>query len=302
MVNRGIFYLIMAIVLWSGNYICGRFLADALPPHLLNTIRWVISTIILFAILFYKKKRIRLILNWKEFLISGFFGIFIFSTLLYWGLNYLTASQVGMITAFTPISILLFAIVLLRENISRQGLIGTVISVIGVFILFLGKSNAEEAGSWFGGILIILASLSWGIYTALSKKYSNKFDPLTFITGASFYGAILSAISCIGTVRVEHIQMTLETWLAVVYVSTLASVVAFIAWQIGVQQVGAGYSAPFMNLMPVCTLLFGIILLNETVTIISLIGGSISIVGALLASFPKPITERFLTQKRSEKL
>lgn len=298
---RGIIYLVIAIVFWSGNYICGRFLADALPPNLLNTIRWIISTLILFALLLYKRKKLHLIAHWKEFLIAGFFGIFAFSTLLYWGLNYLTASQVGMITAFTPISILFFAILILRERLSIQGLIGTIISITGVIILFLGKSNGEEAGSWFGGILIILASLSWGIYTALGKKYSNKFDALTFLTGASFYGAILSALSCIGTVNLDDIHMTIGAWLAVIYVSTLASVVAFLAWQVGVQRVGAAYSAPFMNLMPVCTIVFGVILLNETVSVMSIIGGSISIVGALLASLPKSATERLLLQKRSER-
>lgn len=299
--NKGVLYLIVAILFWSGNYIGGRFVADALPPTLLNTIRWLISSVILFSLLFYQKKRVPLLTYWKEFLISGFFGIFAFSTLLYWGLNYLTASQVGMITAFTPISILLFAFLILKERLSVHGLIGTIISVSGVIILFVGKLNGDGSFSWLGGIIIIFACLSWGIYTALGKKYSKTFDGLTFLTGASFYGTILSLLSCIGTVRLENIHMTLEIWLVIFYVSTFASVVAFLAWQYGVQQVGASYSAPYMNLMPVFTIILGVILLKETVSILSIIGGGIAIVGALLASLPKSITDRLLLHNRSEK-
>lgn len=55
-------------------------------------------------------------------------------------------------------------------------------------------------------------------------------DPLTMTAGASFYGTIISAISCIGPVHSGMIQMTGTSWLAIIYVSTLASLIAFFAW------------------------------------------------------------------------
>lgn len=54
--KRGILLLILATLLRGGNYICGRFLASALPATLLNTVRWAISTIILFGLLSINKK------------------------------------------------------------------------------------------------------------------------------------------------------------------------------------------------------------------------------------------------------
>ncbi|MDR3585745.1 MAG: DMT family transporter [Desulfosporosinus sp.] len=109
-------------------------------------------------------------------------------------------------------------------------------------------------------------------------------DPLTMTAGASFYGTILSALSCIGTVQPNMIHMSTNAWFAVIYVSTFASVGAYFLWNAGVKIVGAGRAAPYINLLPVWTVVFGILLLHEQISGTSLVGGIITIIGAVLAT------------------
>ncbi len=282
--KRGILLLVVATILWGGNYICGRFLAPALPSTLLNTVRWAISTVILVAIMAISKKRLPLISKWKELLILGFYGIFAFSTLNYLGLRSISASQAGMISAGIPVAILIFTPFILNEHIKLKAWVGTTVSIIGVIILLLGKQGAASHGSFIGDMEIVLSCLAWGMYTVLGKRYGKHMDPLTMTAGASFYGTILSAISCIGTVQLDMIHMSANAWLAVLYVSTFASVGAYFAWNAGVKIVGAGKAAPYINLLPVWTVIFGVILLNEQISFITLLGGVITIAGAILAS------------------
>ncbi|WP_434510567.1 DMT family transporter [Desulfitobacterium sp. AusDCA] len=283
--KKGIILLIIANILWGGNYICGRFLGPALPPNLLNTIRWAISTVILFVILLLNKKKIPIFAMWKEFLILGFFGIFGFSTLNYMGLRLISASQAGMISAGTPVAILMFSFLLLKEHISFKSWLGTFVSLAGVIILFLGKQGSGVAsGSWIGGLETILAGWAWALYTVFGRKFGKNTDPLIMTAGAAFYGTLFSALSCIGTVRFDMIHMTGSAWLAVIYVSTLASVGAFYAWNLGVKILGASKAAPYLNLIPVCTVILGIFLLKEVISGISLLGGIITILGAILAT------------------
>ncbi|WNS77963.1 DMT family transporter [Domibacillus sp. DTU_2020_1001157_1_SI_ALB_TIR_016] len=89
-----------------------------------------------------------------------------------------------------------------------------------------------------GEAAILLSCVAWGMYTVLGKKYGKQIDPLTMTAGAAFYGTLLSAISCIGTVDTGAIHMTPTAWLCIVYVSTFASVVAYFAWNAGVKIVG----------------------------------------------------------------
>ncbi len=283
--KRGLLLLIIATILWGGNYICGRFLAPALPSTLLNTVRWAISTVILVGIMAMSKKRLPLLSKWKELLILGFCGIFAFSTLNYLGLRSISASQAGMISAGIPVAILIFTPFFLKEHIKIKAWIGTLVSIIGVITLILGKHQASSQGSIIGNMVIVLSCLAWGLYTVLGKRYGKQMDPLTMTAGASFYGTILSAISCIGTVQPNMIHMSTNAWLAVLYVSTFASVGAYFAWNAGVKIVGAGKAAPFINLLPVWTVIFGVFLLHEQISFTSLLGGIITIAGAVLASY-----------------
>ena len=55
-------------------------------------------------------------------------------------------------------------------------------------------------------------------------------------------------------------------------------------WNAGVKAVGAGKAAPYINLLPVWTVIFGVILLHEQISLVSLAGGILTIAGAVLAS------------------
>jgi drug/metabolite transporter (DMT)-like permease len=286
--KKGISLLILATILWGGNYICGRFLAAALPATLLNTIRWAISTLILWPILAFNKRGFPIFSKWKELLILGFFGVFAFSTLNYLGLRTLSASLAGMISAGIPITILLFTPVILKEKINLKSSIGAVVSIVGVIILVKGKHAGASHASIIGIAEILISCISWGLYTVLGRFFGKKMDPLTMTAGSAFYGTVLSAFSCIGTVSPSMIHMDGNAWLCVIYVSTLASVGAYFAWNKGVEIVGAGLAAPFINLLPVWTVLFGLLLLREQISTVTLLGGTITVIGAMLASYQTP--------------
>lgn len=283
-VHRGIGLLILATVLWGGNYICGRYLAHALPATLLNTIRWAISTALLMGLLRLRREPIPLLARWRELALLGFLGIFAFSTLTYLGLGTISASRAGMISAGIPIAILAFTPLVLKEPIKARAWIGSLISIGGVLILMQSKHTAAGPPSVIGDVEILLACLSWGLYTVLGKLYGRQMDPLTMTAGAAFYGTLFSAVSCLGTVSPDRIAMTPTAWLCVLYVSTFASVVAYLAWNAGVKAVGPGRAAPYINLLPVWAVVFGVLLLKEQVAWQALLGGVVTILGAVFAS------------------
>jgi drug/metabolite transporter (DMT)-like permease len=282
--KRGIGLLVIATLLWGGNYICGRFLAPALPSTFLNMVRWAISTVLLVGILALNKKSLPIFTKWKEFSILGFLGIFSFSTLTYLGLRSISASQAGMISAGIPIAILVFTPFILQEHVKAKAWIGAVVSIVGVIVLVQGKHSATSHDSVLGDVEIVLSCLAWGLYTVLGKRYGKEIDPLTMTAGAALYGTMFSALSCIGTVHPNLIHMTGIAWISVVYVSTFASVGAYLAWNAGVKIVGAGRAAPYINFLPVWTVVFGVLVLHEQISWLSLVGGAITIIGAVLAS------------------
>jgi len=89
--------------------------------------------------------------------------------------------------------------------------------------------------------------------------------------------------------------------MSLLYVSTFASVGAYLAWNAGVKIVGASQAAPYLNLLPVWTVLFGIIFLKEQISFLAWIGGAITIMGAVLASVDKEFFHSLIKRKIENK-
>lgn len=280
--RKGIVLLVLATVLWSGNYIAGRVLAPVMSAYLLNGLRWVVSAVLLLILAEVRHARPPLRRKWKELSTLGFVGMFLFSTLTYLGLHSVPAAQAGMISGSIPIVILLFGVLILRERPARAVWLGVLLSVAGVVIL-VGADRSPSAGLSGGDLLLVGAAAAWGLYTVLGKRLCADLDPLAVTAGAAVYGALPSMATGLWSLAGTPVHMTPLAWLCLLYVSTAASVIAYWLWTSGVNAVGASVAAPFLNLLPVWTVVFGLLLLREHVTASQWLGGLVTIAGAAWA-------------------
>ncbi|MHB1683467.1 MAG: DMT family transporter [Bacilli bacterium] len=283
---RGALLLTLATLLWSGNYIAGRMLAPAMPAFLLNGVRWTVSAALLLLLMSASGKRIPYRARWRELLLLGFIGMFVFSTLTYLGLHTVPAAQAGMISGALPAGILLLSVLLLHERPSPLAWSGMALSILGVAVL-VGAGHTGHFAFSIGDVELIAAALAWGFYTVLGKRFSHSMDALTMTAGAALFGAIPSLAAGLLLTPLSAVHMTPAAWAALLYVSTAASVIAYFVWTAGVNLTGASRSAPFINLLPVWTVVLGFLLLGERLTLSEYLGGAIIVAGALLASARK---------------
>lgn len=274
--------LILATLLWSGNYIAGRYLATAMPALFLNGLRWGVSS--LAFVLIARVQGVHLPLRREAAALSmlGLLGMFLFSSLTYLGLRSVSAAQAGMVSGLIPVSILLFSTVLAGERPSARSWLGVALAVVGVGVLVSGQVT-QPAAPPLGDLELVGAALSWGAYTALTRRYRHRMDTLAMTAGATLFGMVPSGIAGLISLHGAKLHFTPVVWLALVYVSTVASVLAYWAWNKGVQSVGASRSAPFINLLPVFTVALGVLMLHETVSGRQVLGGLITLAGALLS-------------------
>ncbi|SMC06836.1 Threonine/homoserine efflux transporter RhtA [Sulfobacillus thermosulfidooxidans DSM 9293] len=283
-----ILYLIAANVLWAGNYLAGRVLRFSMGPFTLNGVRWIISAVVLWLIVRKRGEIVPLLQEWKAFLLLGFIGMFLFSSLTYWGLTMVPAGEAGLLSGFTPLAVLVAGFVIAQDKVRLWQWLMVAVS-IGGEILLLGGGASTQTGSIFGAVVLIFAALSWGVYTALGRRYRYRFSPLVLTTGAAVWGAIPSALLGIWNLSTHPVTLSINSGLALLYVSTMASVVAFMMWSAGVNRLGSGTAAPYMNLLPVFTALLAVLLLHETLSATQLEGGLIVVAGAVGAGFSRTV-------------
>lgn len=277
--RNGAVFLVLATLLWSGNYIAGRVLAHAISPFALNGIRWVVSAAILLLIARKMRRRVPLLAKWRAFATLGLLGMFLFSALTYLGLQTVPAAQAGMLSAVMPVFILLLSVAIVGERPGFLSWGGVALSAAGVAMLLGG--GIQFSG---GAAELLSAALCWGLYTVLGKRFSRDgTDPLTMTTGAAVYGAVPSAIAGILTARSGISLQGAGDWASLAYVCTMSSVVAYFVWNHGVHLTGPSRSGPFMNLLPVWTAVLGMLMLGEQITVLQGFGGFLTVFGAVLA-------------------
>ncbi len=288
----GLLWLIVATLLWGGNYIAGRVLAFQISPMTLNAARWAISSVILAVVMRLSGRRLPW-REWKVVAVMGFLGMFAFSFLTYVSLGHVAASQAGLISGTMPVMIMILSVLVLKERVSLVAWVGVGFSIVGVFLVVSRQSFGVMRLSMGDGELL-LAAIAWALYTVLGKKFGSRVDALTMTFGAAIVGAGLSTGAAMIYWRNESIHLSSMGFVALLYVSTLASVAAYLLWTQGVKAVGPTRAGPLMNLLPIWTVLLGLMLLHERLSLHDFLGGALIIGGAVLAGRPqRPLAAAF---------
>jgi drug/metabolite transporter (DMT)-like permease len=286
--------LAFASLCWSGNHIIGRAIAGHVPPLGISTVRWAIPALVLWPIARSHLRRDwpELKPHWRLMLWLGLTGGALFSALQYVGLQYTTALNVSVLNSLTPVFIILAGTLMFRDRIAIIQVLGIATSLIGVLIIVARGSFAtlaQLAFNW-GDLIIVFNMAVFGIYSAY-LRLRPQIHWLSFMF-------MLAAISAIGTMPFflwESLsgfvfQPTLLTAFAVIYVSIFPSLLAFAAWNRGVELIGANRAGPFMHIIPIYSALLASTLLGESLAIYHVVGFFIILTGVWLATHSRPLS------------
>lgn len=204
------------------------------------------------------------------------------------GLEYATTSQAGIIFALVPVITLLGGTIFLKEKTSVQQKIGIVLSVAGVIYLFAGNSQAET-GNIKGTVLLLLSVTSMVVYYMIGKKMMERHDSL-FLTGIMILvGFVIFNVLSVG----RHLLYgTLPEYAAplfharflisVLYLGVLSSVLTSFFSNYALVHISTTQISVFNNLIPIITILAGILVLHETLSIRQIVGGAAVMLGVVL--------------------
>jgi drug/metabolite transporter (DMT)-like permease len=288
--NYGFLLLILANMIWGGNFVIGRIGVDYYPPLLFSLFRWLIAFLLLTPFMVKPLKKDWKIL-WQHkavLLLLAVTGVAGYNTIIYFALQFTTSINASVVNSTTPLFIAIFAIFILKEKLSFHQIAGIILSVLGIsFIISRGSIDAFLSWSINAGDLFVLtAVLLWAMYSVIGKKYSGVLPgPSTFYV-TSFLGILILAPLSLIEYRLSGVEPAFSIFSIgiLLYVGFLASIVAFLSWNYGVSIIGASKAGVFLNLLPVFATIFAVLFTSESLYLYQIIGGVIVIFGVLLSS------------------
>jgi drug/metabolite transporter (DMT)-like permease len=282
--------LLLATILWGGNFVIGKAVADNVPPFTLAFLRWCVALVVFLPIVWKPLKRDfkQIMKHYKIALVLGLTGVAAFNTLVYIGVHYTTSINASLMNMLTPVFIYLLSFIFLKERLTRFQLIGTAVSFIGVMLIISHGSLQSLLHFTFnkGDVIVIIAVILWSIYSLLVKQYAKQLPGQSTF----FVSIVVGTLILLPFFLYEQQTMTTAIdWnalalFAVGYTGIFASIVAFLSWNTGVVRYGANRAGIYLNFIPVFAAIFAVIFLNETLFWSQIIGGIFVIAGVYTTS------------------
>lgn len=276
--------LALSMAFVGGNIPVGKAIVEHVPVFLFSEIRFLIALLILLPVLWYRgewsgawRKKEGKTMFWQ-----AFFGVFLFSVCMLYGVQQTSATSAGIITSTVPACIALFSFLLLKEKLRANQLFAIVLSVAGIgLITFTSSMDGQSFAGMLGNLLVFLAVVSEALFTILAKRVSGRVTPLQMtvvINTISFFLFMPFAIHDL--VYVSLTMIPLSVWLLMLYYSITASVLSFVLWYRGVARVPASTAGLFTGVMPIAAALVSVVFLNETFTLLHA-AGMLLVLGAI---------------------
>lgn len=285
-----VYAMVIAATFFAGaNFVLAGMILPEISTAWAAALRFLLGALFLLPIILWQRAPIIQLIrrNWLAYLILGGVGITGFNLLFFEAMNTTTADNAALIMATNPLITTILAALILRERATTQQLIALPIALFGVMVVITEGDLSHlltlhvVVGDW----LMLGADIAWAMYNVLSRrlmpKESSAIVNTTLVMAA---GALILTTGAV--VHGGPIQMPSPMAAIALALMVVGGTVAFyLFWNIGIQRLGSGRTAIFMNLVPVFAMLTGIAL-GTLPTAAQLVGGAIVLGGLSITMIP----------------
>lgn len=288
----------MALV---GSYVAlSKPLVMVLPVFLLAWLRFGIGGLATIHWLKRPAEEMPMSPATRKFLfLESFFGNFLFSICMLYGVSMTTAVSAGVIMAAIPAVVALMSWVFLKEKISGRTWLAVACSALGIGLLALSKSEHSAHGPsgpsgdltqnnhLLGNALVFAAVLCEAAYAVIAKKLTGALTPRRITALINLWGfALMTPLGAYVAWSFDFGAVTTGSWLLLLFYSLAASVWTVWLWMSGLKNVPASRAGVFTVMLPISAAVVGVLVLGEPLGGLQMVAFGIALLSVVLATLP----------------
>lgn len=275
-------YALATIFCWSLAFVFTRMTLSYFSAASLGFLRYLVASAALIVIAIVKKIKPPKPADWPLFLVSGFFGFFLYMIAFNKGLSSVPAATASVVNATVPVVTALIAGVVYREKVRGFQWVAVVIELIGIAVLTVMSGGLTQSG---GLVWLFLAALSLSTYNILQRKLTKKYTAMQASTYSIFAGTLMLAFFSPTAFR-ELAAAPAAQYIYVALLGVFPSAIAYVSWSVAFSKAErTSQVSNFTVLTLFFTSLLGILILGETPNAATLVGGGITLAGVLLFNY-----------------
>ena len=258
--------LILVTVIWGGGFVASDMALGSMKPFQIMMVRFLLASVLMGMISMGQHKKEGKLENRAGAIKAGILmGIALFAgfALQIIGLQYTTPSKNAFLTALNVVIVPFIAFIILKKKVGMKGIIGAIMSVIGVALLSLNGNLTLSLGD--GLTLLCAVGFAFQIF------FTGEFPASVLNMVQMITAFVLSAVSLV-IFGENDFQVTTQGWLSVLYLGVISTTVCYLLQTACQKYVDETKAAIVLSMESVFGTIFSIIILHEVITLRMVIG------------------------------
>ncbi|MGE5405295.1 MAG: DMT family transporter [Candidatus Saccharibacteria bacterium] len=282
--QNGLFHLLVVYIVWSTTYLAIRLTVmpgAGFTPFAMGAMRLLAAGVLLAAYAGLRGHRLRL--SRQELWFSAVTGILLWvggTGLVIWAEQTANSGFAALVIASTPIWVALFDAILDKKTPSLLLVVSLIIGFGGVILLMAPSLLQGSSTSLMAAAALVTAAVSWSAGSVYQARSSVKMVPTVLSTYQHIFGGLALAVMWIAAGEpMPH--PTATAWGAWAYLVIFGSVIAFTSFIKALKLLPINIATTYSYVNPVLALLLGWWLLDEQLTVWTLAGAILIVVGII---------------------
>ncbi len=270
------FLALLVVLIWGVNFSIIKIGLEELPPILFSALRFALVALPAVFFIPFPKTSV-----WNVIGVGLFLGVFKFGCLFIAMESDASAGLSSLLLQAQVFFTIGLSIVFYQEHITKNQFVGVLVASLGFSLFFL---NAGQNITILGLSLILLAAFFWSISNIIMKQIKN-VNLLHFMVWVCLIPPLPLMLLSYFTETQDPLAVilstTADTWIALVYVSFISTLVAFALWGKLLKNYSAIKVTPFALLIPVVGIITSSIILSESLNLVEYIGAALIMLGLI---------------------
>ena len=277
--------LVFLSVIWGLAFVAIRYLDFKLDFVDLTLLRWLVASAgYLVLLTFIGKTRTRFEKSdLPRLLMIAFFNVPAYHLALNYAEKTVSSGIAGLLISLGPVFTAILSVILLKERVGVKLGGAIVLAVLGAAILSV-PDLAQGFNSLSGPFAVALSAFSVAAFAVLSKPLVAKYGALPIAIRAGLLGTCMLLPFFSGAFVRDVAALSPLGWVSLLYLSLLSAVLGYSLFYVMVGRGGVTTLMIQLYLVPVISVIGGVILLQESVTPLTLLGGGAMLTAVWLAT------------------
>ncbi|MFC4852231.1 DMT family transporter [Actinophytocola glycyrrhizae] len=275
--------ILVAVVLWGLAPVATRYLVLTADPLGVLGIRFLLCSLCYLPVLPWLRLGD---VRWNRGTLGllaacGIIGVVGYNVPMTLGIRDVHAGFAGILLSTEPLWIALLSVVVLRQRLTAPLAWGLAVAFTGVVTLSVGNGLTVSTSMFGGAALVLLGAFMWGAYSVAVGPLVRRYGALRVSAVTMWIGTVPLLAICLPGMLSTSLGTT--GWVVLFLYGLGPNLVGMLLWNYGLSRVPGPQAGLLLNLYPVVSVTGGVTLLGEPLTMTTLVGGLVVLVGLLLS-------------------